>query len=113
MALLALATAAVSGLAEKSGGQPEMSSASGRTQINVQPVGINLGAIAQPYLDNPFNGGFGLIDSSSSAEFSGGVKAFSRAPITFPGSKFAKDGLGGPVLLGGLLLIGAVALARM
>lgn len=116
MAFLASVAGALSGLGAVPGAQPEMNSLNNRTQITVAPVGVNIGAIMQPYTENPVNGGLGLL--TTAPRFSGGeVKAHSifKAPsklIKSVGDKTADGSLTIPLLVGGGLIVLALAAAR-
>ena len=81
-----------------------------RTNISVAPVGVNLGAILQPYTENPLNGGFGL-DTGTPFAVQGQALPRFVAPNT-PAMRELSESRTLPFVLvgGGLLAVGVVAL---
>lgn len=77
--------------------------------INIQSVGINLGAIMQPYTDSANNGGFGLqLQRSMLSPYGNGgsSKTYVARSSTQTAESLAKwAAIGGAALIGGIALI--------
>ena len=85
-----------------------------RNNINVSPVGFNLGSIMHQYTDNPANGGYGL--QTDRLNFSGLNTAVAPEPWTAntvteakAAIKSASSGSAIPLAIGGAILLVAVA----
>jgi len=88
MAYAAVAAAAASAIANKVGsGQPSppQSFLGAPSYVNVQPVGVNLGAVLQPFMEgSPQNGGSGLNYTS---RFLNGMRSMDTGYTTLKGSE--------------------------
>lgn len=94
----ATAGEAAAGLFSKGGSAVNTgpTSVSTRNAINVAPVGVNLGAIMQPYTSgSPENGGANFDVTTPTAKFVGATGA----------ARFATPLIVGGVAVGGLLLV--------
>ena len=98
------------------GATPAMQPDNLRNTINVAPVGVNLGAIMQPYTGNPESGGFGL--STDRLNFSGLNTVAAPAPWQADSLNKAKASVAAasksnavPLAIGGAILAVVAALA--
>ena len=114
-----LASALTSAQQAGGGPVPAMQPDNLRNTINVAPVGVNLGAIMQPYTEAPEHGGFGL--STDRLNFSGLNTVAAPKPWTGDSLNKAKAAVAAssgsnavPLAIGGglLLVAAAAALAR-
>jgi len=114
MAFGALLAGALTSAQGPTGAVPAMQPDNLRNTINVAPVGVNLGAIMQPYTDAPEHGGLGL--RTTAPNFSGLNTVAAPAPWTADSLNKAKASIAAgsssnavPLAIGGALLLVVLA----
>ena len=102
-AIMGLASGALSALGEAAQAAPATSGVSGTNQgFQINPIGINLGTILQPYQDSPYNGGYGLRLPSRLDNLT--------TPAVVSSGPYGSTSIGGGLSTTMLLILGAVAI---